>query len=201
MQRSALALPGAGCKTSTVHGTWWPPGAPCWCNAATPDAAASQPRPLYLPLFPNCYGPRYPYVVHAEANALLNKNEASVSGARIYVTMFPCNECAKLLIQVGALCICARWFGSDGSGVMRCVRCAAVVVRAGAMRCAALQCAFYCVALHCVGSEAEGAVLAAAGPGPSMWSFRGRAGAARGPNFKIDTRSWQAGNIRGTCGR
>eukprot|EP01025_Chloroclados_australasicus_P016328 TRINITY_DN1814_c0_g1_i6.p1 TRINITY_DN1814_c0_g1~~TRINITY_DN1814_c0_g1_i6.p1 ORF type:complete len:253 (-),score=15.88 TRINITY_DN1814_c0_g1_i6:404-1162(-) len=44
---------------------------------------------------------KYPYVVHAEANALLNKNAASVEGARIYVTMFPCNECAKLLIQAG----------------------------------------------------------------------------------------------------
>ncbi|KAG2424706.1 hypothetical protein HXX76_014282 [Chlamydomonas incerta] len=46
-------------------------------------------------------GTKYPYVVHAEANALLNKNAASVAGARVYVTMFPCNECAKLLIQAG----------------------------------------------------------------------------------------------------
>ncbi|KAL6778209.1 hypothetical protein ACKKBG_A17350 [Auxenochlorella protothecoides x Auxenochlorella symbiontica] len=44
---------------------------------------------------------KYPYVCHAEMNALLNKNGASVSGARIYVTMFPCNECAKLMIQAG----------------------------------------------------------------------------------------------------
>ncbi|MEW5307253.1 MAG: hypothetical protein WDW36_009661 [Sanguina aurantia] len=44
---------------------------------------------------------KYPYVVHAEANALLNKNAASVKGACVYVTMFPCNECAKLLIQAG----------------------------------------------------------------------------------------------------
>ncbi|WIA28220.1 hypothetical protein OEZ86_010778 [Tetradesmus obliquus] len=44
---------------------------------------------------------KYPYVVHAEANALLNKNQAHVTGARIYVTLFPCNECAKLLIQAG----------------------------------------------------------------------------------------------------
>ncbi|KAL6754635.1 cytidine deaminase-like protein [Haematococcus lacustris] len=44
---------------------------------------------------------KYPYVVHAEANALLNKNAASVEGASLYVTLFPCNECAKLLIQAG----------------------------------------------------------------------------------------------------
>lgn len=44
---------------------------------------------------------KYPYVVHAEANALLNKNSAMVDGSRVYVTLFPCNECAKLMIQAG----------------------------------------------------------------------------------------------------
>lgn len=44
---------------------------------------------------------KYPYVCHAEMNAILNKNGASVEGATVYVTMFPCNECAKLLIQAG----------------------------------------------------------------------------------------------------
>lgn len=44
---------------------------------------------------------KHPYVVHAEANALLNKNHSDISGASIYVTLFPCNECAKLLIQAG----------------------------------------------------------------------------------------------------
>ena len=39
--------------------------------------------------------------VHAEANALLNTNNSDVAGATIYVTMVPCNECAKLLIQAG----------------------------------------------------------------------------------------------------
>jgi dCMP deaminase len=46
-------------------------------------------------------GTKYPYVCHAEMNAILNKNGASVAGAKLYVTMFPCNECAKLLIQAG----------------------------------------------------------------------------------------------------
>ncbi|KAL4448403.1 hypothetical protein ABPG75_005622 [Micractinium tetrahymenae] len=44
---------------------------------------------------------KYPYVCHAEMNAILNKNGASVAGAKVYVTMFPCNECAKLMIQAG----------------------------------------------------------------------------------------------------
>lgn len=45
---------------------------------------------------------KYPYVVHAEANSILNaKNTPTLTGASIYVTMFPCNECAKLIIQAG----------------------------------------------------------------------------------------------------
>ncbi len=43
---------------------------------------------------------KYPYVVHAEANAILNSN-SSLKGSKLYVTLFPCNECAKLLIQSG----------------------------------------------------------------------------------------------------
>ena len=46
-------------------------------------------------------GTKYPYVCHAEMNAIMNKNSASLRGASIYVTMFPCNNCAKLLIQAG----------------------------------------------------------------------------------------------------
>lgn len=38
------------------------------------------------------------YVVHAEANAILNASQ-SLEGSDVYVTMFPCNECAKLLSQ------------------------------------------------------------------------------------------------------
>ena len=44
---------------------------------------------------------KYPYVCHAEMNAIMNKNSASLKGCVIYVTLFPCNECAKLIIQSG----------------------------------------------------------------------------------------------------
>ncbi|KAL4192435.1 hypothetical protein AMTRI_Chr06g194230 [Amborella trichopoda] len=44
---------------------------------------------------------KYPYVCHAEVNAILNTNHASAAGQRLYVTMFPCNECAKVIIQSG----------------------------------------------------------------------------------------------------
>ena len=44
---------------------------------------------------------KYPYVVHAELNAILNANGKSLQGAKIYVALFPCNECAKAIIQSG----------------------------------------------------------------------------------------------------
>jgi len=42
---------------------------------------------------------KYCYVAHAEVNAILNKCSADVRGATIYVALFPCNECAKVIIQ------------------------------------------------------------------------------------------------------
>jgi dCMP deaminase len=45
---------------------------------------------------------KYPYVCHAEMNAITNSsNKTELDGATIYVSLFPCNECAKLMVQVG----------------------------------------------------------------------------------------------------
>lgn len=45
---------------------------------------------------------KYLYVCHAELNAILNtRNGNSVKNCTLYVTLFPCNECAKILIQTG----------------------------------------------------------------------------------------------------
>lgn len=44
---------------------------------------------------------KYPYICHAELNAIMNKNAADLTGCTIYVTLFPCCECAKLIIQGG----------------------------------------------------------------------------------------------------
>ena len=45
---------------------------------------------------------KYPFVCHAELNAILNCNNASLlKGATLYVALFPCNECAKAVIQAG----------------------------------------------------------------------------------------------------
>lgn len=44
---------------------------------------------------------KYPFVCHAELNAILNNAGASLQGCSIYVALFPCNECAKAIIQSG----------------------------------------------------------------------------------------------------
>ncbi|KAH8259206.1 hypothetical protein KR026_000723 [Drosophila bipectinata] len=41
------------------------------------------------------------YVVHAEANAILHSNGTRLTGTCLYTTLFPCNECTKLIIQSG----------------------------------------------------------------------------------------------------
>jgi len=43
---------------------------------------------------------KYPYVVHAEANAILNATQ-NLKDCTLYVTLFPCNECTKIIIQSG----------------------------------------------------------------------------------------------------
>ncbi len=44
---------------------------------------------------------KYPYVVHAELNAILNNRGVSLEESKIYTALFPCNECAKAIIQSG----------------------------------------------------------------------------------------------------
>jgi len=44
---------------------------------------------------------KYPYVCHAELNAILNAGGRNLEGCKIYVALFPCNECAKAIIQCG----------------------------------------------------------------------------------------------------
>ena len=44
---------------------------------------------------------KYFYTTHSELNAILNYRGGSLEGALMYVTLFPCNECAKAIIQSG----------------------------------------------------------------------------------------------------
>jgi len=60
---------------------------------------------------------KYPYVVHAELNAILN-SPRSVNGCTCYVTLFPCNECAKAIIQSGIKKVvyeCDKYCETDGT--------------------------------------------------------------------------------------
>ena len=44
---------------------------------------------------------KYPFVTHSELNAILNYRGGSLEGSKLYVSLFPCNECAKAIIQSG----------------------------------------------------------------------------------------------------
>ncbi len=60
---------------------------------------------------------KYPYVCHAELNAILNSIK-SLKGCTIYVGLFPCNECAKAIIQSGIreiVYISDKYVGTDGN--------------------------------------------------------------------------------------
>lgn len=47
------------------------------------------------------YNAKYLYSTHSELNAILNYRGGSLEGSKLYVTLFPCNECAKAIIQAG----------------------------------------------------------------------------------------------------
>lgn len=60
---------------------------------------------------------KYPFVCHAELNAILNAGGRNLVGSRIYVALFPCNECAKAIIQSGikeVIYISDKYASTDG---------------------------------------------------------------------------------------
>lgn len=61
---------------------------------------------------------KYPYVCHAELNAILNNIGMDLHGCRIYTALFPCNECAKAIIQAGiteVIYLSDKYDGSEAS--------------------------------------------------------------------------------------
>jgi dCMP deaminase len=61
---------------------------------------------------------KYPYVCHAELNAILNNIGMDLSGCRMYTALFPCNECSKAIIQSGikeVIYLSDKYDGSDVS--------------------------------------------------------------------------------------
>lgn len=65
---------------------------------------------------------KYAYVCHAELNAILNNKGSNLEGSTLYVDLFPCNECAKAIIQCGIKEIVyksEKYKGSDNNLVSR----------------------------------------------------------------------------------
>ena len=66
-------------------------GAPTgWDDAEFPWTAKGEP-----------IDEKYPYVIHSELNAILNSSMRDLKGSTLYVSLFPCNECAKSIAQTG----------------------------------------------------------------------------------------------------
>ena len=65
---------------------------------------------------------KYAYVCHAELNAILNNKGSNLEGSTLYVDLFPCNECAKAIIQTGIKEIVYKsdkYEGTDGNIVSK----------------------------------------------------------------------------------
>lgn len=61
---------------------------------------------------------KYPYVCHAELNAILNNIGMDLQGCKIYTALFPCNECSKAIIQSGiteVIYLSDKYAGTDVS--------------------------------------------------------------------------------------
>lgn len=62
---------------------------------------------------------KYFFVCHAELNAILNyRGGGTLRGSRCYVTLFPCNECAKAIIQAGikeVIYMCDKYADSEST--------------------------------------------------------------------------------------
>jgi dCMP deaminase len=65
---------------------------------------------------------KYPYVCHAELNAILNNIGMDLKNCKIYTVLFPCNECSKAIIQSGiteVIYLSDKYEGTDSSVAAR----------------------------------------------------------------------------------
>ena len=79
---------------------------------------------------------KYPYICHAELNAVINKISAELYDCRLYVALFPCNECAKVIIQAG---ITEVIYLSDKYAETEAVRASRRMFRAAGVNCRRLE--------------------------------------------------------------
>ena len=64
---------------------------------------------------------KYAYVCHSELNAILN-SKVDLKGCTLYVTLFPCNECAKAVVQAGikkVIYLSDKYTGTDGNKISK----------------------------------------------------------------------------------
>lgn len=79
---------------------------------------------------------KYAFVSHAELNAVLNSTTGGLNGCRIYVALFPCNECAKVIIQSGiteVVYLSDKYANTDG------VKASKMMFDAAGVRCQQLK--------------------------------------------------------------
>ncbi len=65
---------------------------------------------------------KYPYICHAELNAILNNIGMDLRGCKIYTALFPCNECTKAIIQSGiseVIYLSDKYAGTDTAKASR----------------------------------------------------------------------------------
>ena len=65
---------------------------------------------------------KYPYICHAELNAILNNIGMDLHGCKMYTALFPCNECAKAIIQAGiaeVIYLSDKYAGTDTAKASR----------------------------------------------------------------------------------
>ena len=77
------------------------------------------------------YETKYFYSTHGELNAILNYRGGSLEGSKIYVTLFPCNECAKAIIQSGIRTII---YGDDNYADTPAVRASKRMLQSAGVR-------------------------------------------------------------------
>ena len=77
------------------------------------------------------YNSKYFYSTHSELNAILNYRGGSLDGSKLYVTLFPCNECAKAIIQAGIKTII---YGEDKYAETPAVRASKRMLNAAGVR-------------------------------------------------------------------
>ena len=73
---------------------------------------------------------KYQFVVHAELNAILNARGKTLSDSKVYVGLFPCNECAKAIIQAGikeVIYLSDKYHNTPSTEASRRMLCAAGV--------------------------------------------------------------------------